>query len=106
MSLEHLDSEFLYWRTFQKLFMFILMSFTRLISHKMALFLKKVKILWTEKLAFFTVTLSWARSFEQNELFNFHEIWPSYVFLGVECNDVVFEVMRLRLGSVKASQHK
>ena len=52
MSLEHLDSEFLYWRIFQKLFMFILMSFTWLISHKMTLFLKKVKILWTEKLAF------------------------------------------------------
>ena len=65
MSLEHLDSEFLFWGTFQKLFMFILMSFTWLISHKMALFLKKVKILCTEKLAFFTVTPSWGRSFEK-----------------------------------------
>ena len=27
-------------------------------------------------------------------------------FLGAECNDVVFHFMRLKLGSIKASQHE
>ena len=85
--------------------MFILMSFTWLISHKMALFLTKVRILCTEKLAFFTVTLSWGRSFEKTNCSIFMK-FGCQVFLGVECTDVVFEVTRLKLGSVKASQHE
>ena len=72
----------------------------------MALFLKKVEILCIEKVSVFTVTLSWGRSFEKTNSSIFMKFGSLMFFWGVECNDVVFEVMRLKLGSLKASQHE
>ena len=62
--------------------MFILMSFTWLISHKMALFLEKVEILCIEKVSVFTVTLSWGRSFEKTNSSIFMK-FGSLMFFGV-----------------------
>ena len=50
--------------------------------------------------------LYWGRSFEKTNCSIFMKFGDLMFFLGVECNDVVFEAMRLKLGSVKACQHE
>ena len=54
MSLEHLDSEFLFCGTLKKLSMFIIRSFAWLICQKMDLFLKNVEIICIEKVSIFS----------------------------------------------------
>lgn len=62
--------------------MFILMSFTWLISHKMALFLKKVEILCIEKVSVFYCNAVLGQVFEKTNSSIFMK-FGSLMFFGV-----------------------